>query len=164
VIVHIQILSPATIVTFSLKTEKHHTKLKEQNFTHISLILNAQIELKKLSFHTKDAKGKSKCHVLHVGRNSDLCPTLLVHGTNMSHVSEDTYLGDVISNDGRNTKNINSRIGKGLGKINDIMNMLEKVSLGHEYFKIALLLRESIFLNSILSRHGILYNSSAIKN
>ena len=128
-----------------------------QKSVALNAYLNAQIELKKLSFHTKDAKGKSKCHVLHVGRNSDLCPTLQVHGTNMSHVSEDTYLGDVISNDGRNTKNINSRIGKGLGKITEIMNMLEKVSLGHEYFKIALLLRESLFLNSILTNADIWY-------
>ena len=81
----------------------------------------------------------------------------MVHGTNMSHVSEDTYLEDVISNDGRNTKNINSRIGKGLGKMNERMNMLEKVSLGHAYFQIALLLRESIFLNSILTNADIWY-------
>ena len=41
--------------------------------------------------------------------------------------------------------------------MNEIMNMLEKVSLGHEYFKIALLLRESIFLNSILTNADIWY-------
>ena len=44
-----------------------------QKSVALNAYLNAQIELKKLSFHTKDAKGKSKCHVLHVGRNSDLC-------------------------------------------------------------------------------------------
>ena len=90
-------------------------------------------------------------------KNSDLCPTLQVHGTTMSNVTEDTYLGDVLSSDGRNTKNINNRIGKGLGKISEIMNMLEKISLGHQYFKIALLLRESLFLNSILTNAEIWY-------
>ena len=109
------------------------------------------LELKKLRFHTPDKKGKTKSHVLHVGKSNTLCPTLQVHGTDMGHVSEVTYLGDIISGDGRNTKNIRARIAKGHGKINDIMNILEKTSLGHDYIKIALLLRESLFLNSILT-------------
>ena len=128
-----------------------------QKSVALNAYLNAQIELKKLNFHTKDAKGKSKCHELHIGKNSDLCPTLHLHGTNMSHVTEDTYLGEVISNYGRNTKNINNIIGEGLGKINEILNMFEKVSLGQEYFKIALLLRETLFLNSILTNADIWY-------
>ena len=117
--------------------------------------INAQIELKKLRFHTPDEKGKSKCHVLHIGKSNQLCPTLQVHGTDMSHVTEDTYLGDVISCDGRNTKNINSRIGKGHGKITEIMNILEATPLGHHYFRTALMLRESLFLNSILTNSEI---------
>ena len=121
----------------------------------LNTYINVQIELKKLRFHTPDEKGKSKCHVLHIGKSSELCPTLQVHGTNMSHVTYDTYLGDVISSDGKNTRTINSRIGKGLGKMTEIMNILEKVSLGHNYFKIALLLRESMFLNSILTNAEI---------
>ena len=44
-----------------------------------------------------------------------------VHFTN--HDKEDTYLGDIISSDGYNTQNINSRIGKENGKINEIMDM-----------------------------------------
>ena len=123
----------------------------------LNTYMNVQIELKKLRFHTQDAKGKSKCHVLHIGKNSNFCPTLQVHGTQMNKVTEDTYLGDIISNDGRNTKNINNRIGKGLGKISDIMNMLEKISLGQKYFKIALVLRESLFLNSILTNSDVWY-------
>ena len=50
----------------------------------------------------------------------------------MSHVSEDTYLGDLISNDGKNSKNIRDRIGKGHGKITEIMNMLEATPLGQD--------------------------------
>ena len=86
-----------------------------------------------------------------MGRKNALCPNLQVHGTDMGHVNELTYLGDIISGDGKNTKNINSRIAKGHGKINDIMEILEKTSMGQDYFKIALLLRESMFLNSILT-------------
>ena len=71
----------------------------------VNTYLNAQIELKKLKFHTPDVNGKSKCNVIHVGKKNTLCPTLLVHGYIMGRVTEDTYLGDIISGDGKNTKN-----------------------------------------------------------
>ena len=91
---------------------------------------------------------------LHVGKQNSLCPTLQVQGTNMGHVEDMTYLGDIISADGSN-KNVKNRIKKGHGKINDILTILEKTSLGYYYFKIALLLRESMFLNSILTNSDI---------
>ena len=105
-----------------------------------------KLSLKSLTF-TQKMPGKNLNAMCYTLAKPAICAPLQVHGTNMSHVTEDTYLGDVISNDGRNTKNINNRIGKGLGKNNKIMNMLEKVSLGQEYLKIAVLLRETIFLN-----------------
>ena len=75
-----------------------------QKSLEVNTYINAKIELKKLKFHTPDAKGKSKCHVLHVGVNNALCPTLQVQGTNMGHVSKVTYLGDIISAEGSNTE------------------------------------------------------------
>ena len=41
--------------------------------------INAQIELKKLEFHTPDASGKTKCHKMHVGPTNSVCPDLKVH-------------------------------------------------------------------------------------
>ena len=73
----------------------------------------------------------------------------------MSHVSEDTYLGDIVSNDGKNTKNINNRIGRGIGKINDILHIWSKFPLGKFCFKAALMLRESLILNSVLTNADI---------
>ena len=67
------------------------------------------------------------------------------------------YLGEIISSDGKNESNIKHRIGRGLGKITDIMNILEKVTLGEHYFSTAILLRESSFLNSVLSSAEIWY-------
>ena len=128
-----------------------------QSSLAVNTFINAQIEVKKLKFHTPDEKGKSKCHVLHVGKENPLCPTLKVHGEVMTHVTEDTYLGDILSNDGKNTKNINSRIGRGIGKINDIWTILGKFHLGKHYFKTALMLRESLFLNSVLTNADIWY-------
>ena len=52
------------------------------------------------------------------------------------------------------------RISKGLGIISEIMNILEKVTLGEFYFPTALLLRESMFLNGILTNAEIWYGLS----
>ena len=36
----------------------------------LNTFINCQIELKKLRFHTADAKGKSKCHKLPIGKDT----------------------------------------------------------------------------------------------
>ena len=113
--------------------------------------INTHIEMKKLRFHTPDIRGKSKCHKLHIGTPNRYCPELLVHGSPMEQVSKDTYLGDIISENGTNTANIISRVSKGIGILAKIKNILESVSFGPQYFKIALLLRESMLLNGILT-------------
>ena len=122
----------------------------------MNTFITAQIEAKKLRFHVPDKEGKTKCHFIHVGK-SKKCPDLQVHGTKMEKVSEDTYLGDVISGDERNLKNIKKKVSKGLGIITEIMNILEKVTLGKHYFTTAVLLRESLFLNGILTNGEIWY-------
>ena len=38
----------------------------------VNTYINAQIELKKLTFYTTDKKGKSKCNVMHVGKKNHL--------------------------------------------------------------------------------------------
>ena len=45
----------------------------------LNRMINAKIEAKKLRFHTPDEKGKSKCHIIHVGKKKD-CLELKVHG------------------------------------------------------------------------------------
>ena len=129
------------------------------NSLALNTFINTQIELKKLQFHTPDKDGKSKCHVMHVGKHSDICPKLEVHGTVMQEVTHDKYLGDIVSSNGKTDLNIKSRVEKGLGNVTKIMNMLEKVTLGNHYFKTALLMRESIFLSGMLTNaeswHGL---------
>ena len=124
----------------------------------LNTYINTHIELKKLRFHVPDRKGKSKCHKLHIGRDSHNCQTLKVHDTVMESVQYDTYLGDIISSDGRNTRNVRSRIAKGVGKITQILNILSSISLGEYYMEIAILLRESMFLNGILTNAEVWYN------
>ena len=43
--------------------------------------INTQIEMKKLSFHTPDINGKSKCKVLHIGKLPTCSSDPRVHGT-----------------------------------------------------------------------------------
>ena len=69
----------------------------------------------------------------------------------MESVGSDTYLGDIIASNGSSTENIKARISRGNGAISKIRNILDSVSLGEHYFKIALLLRESLLLSSMLS-------------
>ena len=123
----------------------------------LNSFINTHIELKKLRFHVPDKKGKSKCHKIHIGKNHSRCPVLKVHGTEMESVKFDTYLGDIISEDGKNTRNIQSRISKGVGKITQILNILDTISLGEYYMETAILLRESMFLNGILTNAEIWY-------
>ena len=72
----------------------------------MNTFITTQIELKKLRFHVPDKNGKRKCHKMHIGKKNTFCPTLKVHGSIMQEVTEDVYLGDIISSDGKNTKNI----------------------------------------------------------
>ena len=75
----------------------------------------------------------------------------------MEQVGEVTYLGEIISDDGKNTKNIKNRINKGQGIITKIMEMLENLTFGEHFFSTAVLLRESLFLNGILTNSDVWY-------
>ena len=126
----------------------------------LNSFINTQIELKKLRFHTADSKGKSKCHKLHIGRETRCCPALLVHGTRMEQVKDDKYLGDILSVDGKNTKNIKERVSKGVGIIANILNLLDVINFGPFYFEIAVLLRNSMLINGTMTNAEVWYNFS----
>ena len=129
------------------------------NSLALNIFINTSIELKKLKFHTADVNGKSKCHVMHVGKKSVVCPKLEVHDTPINTIKNKKYLGDILSDDGKNDMNIKDRAAKGIGNVTKVMNILEKVTLGSHYFKTAMLLRESIFLSALLTNaecwHGL---------
>ena len=127
----------------------------------LNTYITTQIELKRLRFHIPDKNGKSKCHKIHVGKKSNTCPVLKVHDTVMETVDYDTYLGDVISGDGKNTRTIKKRVSKGIGIITQIINLLDSITLGQYYIEIALLLRESLFINGVLTNAEIWYSLSS---
>ena len=72
----------------------------------------------------------------------------------------DTYLGDIISKDGKNTKNIMARKAKGHGIVKQILNMLEGICFGPYEIEVALFLRSSLLLNGILTNSEVWYGST----
>ena len=68
----------------------------------------------------------------------------------MKMKEEQLYLGDVIDSSGSHTKNVQQRRNKGQGVINQIMEILDSTYFGKYYFEVASVLRESLFLSSLL--------------
>ena len=75
----------------------------------------------------------------------------------MEHVKEASYLGDIVSSDGRNIKNIKARVSRGLNSINQIFIILENTALGPHYFEVALLLREALLISTMIYNSEIWY-------
>ena len=68
----------------------------------------------------------------------------------MEEKNEDKYLGDIISNDGRNLKNIKARVSKGKGIVSKIMSIIDSIPFGNHYFEIGVILRDSLLSSSML--------------
>ena len=147
---------------FTISTCGYKTNLVNQ-------YINTKSGMKKLQF------GTTKCVKLHVGKtcNKTLCGDLYVDGwkldvvtdaqsgkcsqfeqfvgpVRMEEKDEQMYLGDIVSADGRQDKNVQNRKNKSIGIINQIMEILNTVFFGKYYFEVALVLRSSLLLSSIL--------------
>ena len=72
----------------------------------------------------------------------------------MEESQEEKYLGDIISNDGRNMKNIKSRVNKGKGIVSRIMTLLEGIPFGKFYFEVAVILRNSLLVSIMCPRQN----------
>ena len=120
--------------------------------------INTKVEMKNLRFGIDMKSGKaSKCHQIHIGKYEDKCPTLKAHEINVEKVEEDLYVGDIISNDGKFTKNIKTRYAKATGVTSQIMLMLKEISLEFHYFSIAMVYRNLLFINSVLVNAEVWY-------
>ena len=139
---------------------------------------NTQSNLKKLQF------GQDKCVKVHVGRQTKVCTeniidTWSVEGINGEVVTsildlidvesnphsmelEDSwkYLGDILSSDGKNDLNIRDKVGKGLGAVTQIIQMLADLVLGPYYYEAAIILRSALLLSTILSNSETWVNLS----
>ena len=139
--------------------------------------LNTKTSIKKLQY------GVQKCFKMHVGKtcNSDICPDLYVEGWKMKTVTEvetgistqeeeysgmhemeevpaEKYLGDILSNDGKNLKNVTARKNRGTGIVTQIMEKLNDICFGKYFFKVAVILRNSHLVSSLLTNAEAWYN------
>ena len=141
--------------------------------------ISVKTDCKKLQF------GAIKCKKLHVGKvhEEHKCQTLEIDNWKeveimneetgideiqdkcegmevMEEKDEEKYLGDLISTDGRNIKNVKARVAKGKGIVSKILSILDGIPFGDFYFEIAVILRESLLVSSMLSNSEAWYNVS----
>ena len=76
----------------------------------------------------------------------------------MEETEGEKYLGDIISNDGRNMKNIKARINKGTGIVKRILDILDSIPFGKLFFQVAILLRNSLLVSSVLCNSETWFN------
>ena len=131
---------------------------------------------KKLQF------GSQKCKKMHIGKTKEEYKCLPVFVDNWTEVIEECdggkmkikdvcdgeeimeekdderYLGDVISKDGRNIKNIQARVNKGTGIVKNILTYLEGIPFGKYHFEAGILLRNSLLVSSMLFNSEAWYN------
>ena len=81
----------------------------------------------------------------------------------MEEKSEEKYLGVIISKDGKNMKNIKERVAKGVGIVKRILTILDSIPLGKHYFEVAMILRDSLLISSILYNAEAWYNLTNIE-
>ena len=142
----------------------------------MNAFINHKSSSKKLQF------GVEKCKKMHVGRikreykcqdlkvdkweevrikndeNIEIEEDLFVGEHKMEEKMEEKYLGDVISNDGKNIKNIKARAAKGKGIVNRIITILDAIPLGRRYFEIGIILRDVLLVSSMLFNSESWYN------
>ena len=119
--------------------------------------------------------GKLKCVKMHVGKkfNPDICidckvdiwsdevlkekdgklytEDKFVGNETMENVHDKKYLGEIISFDMKNKKNIKEKTNKAVGIANKISTALIERPYGRHHFKAAKLLRESLLIGSMLN-------------
>ena len=143
----------------------------------MNAFLNQKTNIKKLQF------GPDKCHQLHVGEKRITCPDLYIDEWKLEKhdemktgvdnlvdvltdehkievASDEKYLGDIISVDGKNSKNIAARAAKAQGIFKQLKNILEEMSFGKYLFEVAVVLRNSLFVNGILTNLEASYGLS----
>ena len=123
----------------------------------MNAIIHSKVDTKQLMF------GPKKCFKFHIGpKNKNTCPTLKVHDQVMKSVDRERYLGDILSSDSKINHNIQDRVNKGTGYINQILSMLKEISFGLYYFSMAMMFRTTIFINGMLCSSEALYGITNI--
>ena len=67
---------------------------------------------------------------MHIGKSKKDCLDLKVHSNKMEDSKQEKYVGDVITDDGKNDENIAARKAKAFAIAGDILAILDEVPLG----------------------------------
>ena len=143
----------------------------------VNTFLTFKTDSKKLQF------GAQKCKKMHIGKSHAeyKCQTMKVDNWKevevfneetgidevedicnddyeMEEKSNEKYLGDIISVDGRNVKNIKARVAKSTGIISRILSILDGIPFGQYFYEVAIILRNSLLLSSLLCNSESWYN------
>ena len=125
------------------------------NCSSESVIMNAIVESK---LHGKQLLlGNKKCFQMHIGKNTECCPTLSVNNEEMNTANPEKYLGDILTTDCKVDANILDRVSKGMGYANEILSVLKEISFGYHYFQMALQFRNAKLVNGMLCSVEALY-------
>ena len=129
--------------------------------------LNFKSNVKRLQY------SESKCNKMHTGPKNQDCPDLEINSWKIKNVKNiqtscyeicdevgdivslkstesQKYLGDFLSSSGKNIVNLQKRKQKGYIIIDQVKKILQNGFYGKYHFVAAVLLRESLFINSLL--------------
>ena len=143
----------------------------------MNAFINTKTSIKKLQY------GVDKCFKMHVGKTciEEICPDLHVDGWKLRMVDEietgalkqveeftgshavkevqsEKYLGDILSSDGKNHKNMMARKNRGTGIITQIMTKLNDIFFGNYYFQVAFIWRNTYLISSLLTNSEAWYS------
>ena len=76
---------------------------------------------------------------------------------------QEKYLGNKINSDGTNMVDIEAKCNRGVGTINKIQKMLEKMYFGEYYFQVGKTMIDSMLLGGILTNIEVAYNLTKIE-
>ena len=76
----------------------------------------------------------------------------------MEEKEEEKCLGEFVSTDGRNIKNIKATVSKWKGIVSKIMTILDGIPSGDFYFEVAVILRNSLLVINLLCNSEAWYN------
>ena len=79
----------------------------------------------------------------------------------MKKNQEAKYLGDILCTNGTNRKTVEDRKSKGFGAANKIISILEETCFGPYFFECAVILRNSLLINGILTNIEAWYGIAA---
>ena len=109
----------------------------------LNVMVNSFMSSKKLQLN------KLKCAKIHIGRNYERCPDIMVQGGLLKDSDKEKYFGDKIHKK-KQHETIVERLLKANGILANILAVIDDIPLGHKRIEIGLELRRAWFINGTI--------------